>query len=466
MINLQTSELLQKFGDGDHKSGSGSAAVLQGMLSAKLIQNVIYLTDNSNQKHNYKKSLPKLLAIDLEIKNRIYPSLERLFQEDADQFHKVIKLRKARDGENEPKRKNELKADALQELKPATEMPIEIAALCIKLADYAADVFDYGFEPARGESGIALNSAVSAVAGCLSIIDLNLLSFDDSDEWTEKIRYKKSRLLSSYKNLSLKITERLERLKAKADQKNSFNLEIKTFRSEKWVESKLSNSDIEDIARHLQITIWNYRSMIWKNDIPEKPIDILKPEFALDKILGFQFKQLTTLGKHEIQGRLIDVAGLIDRKKKIVEISNEFSSEIQNFTAAHELGHALLHQQNELHRDIALDGSVIRGARNLQELQADKFAAYFLMPRKLVESIFKSLFLTNKFKVNEETVFALNSGSVSDFEKKCKKLRDLSKILASAEYYNGINFDSISKQFRVSVEAMAIRLEELELVEF
>lgn len=466
LINLPTGKLLQEFGAGDHKPGSGSAAALQGMLSAQLIRNVIYLTDNSNQRHNYKEWLPKLLAIDSETKSRIYPSLERLFQEDSNQFDKVINLRKARDNETDPKRKNELKAEALQELKPATEIPIEIAELCIELAYYAVDVFDHGFEPARGESGVALNSAVSAVAGCLSIIDLNLLSFDDSGEWTEKIRSEKSRLLSSHKNLSLKIIERLERLKAEADQKNSYILAIKEFRSDKWVKSKLLYADIEGIARQLQNTIWKYRRVIWKHNTPEEHIDILIPRIVLEKILGFHFKQPATLGKHEIQGRLIDVAGLIERKDKIVEISKEFSSEIQNFTAAHELGHALLHQQNELHRDIALDGSVIPGQRSFQELQADKFATYFLMPRKLVESKFKDLFLTEKFKVDEATVFALNEVSVSDFKKKCKKLRDLSKFLASAEYFDGTYFHSISRQFRVSVEAMAIRLEELELVEF
>ena len=465
LINLPTGELLQKFGAGDHKPGSGSAAALQGMLSAKLIQNVIYLTDNSNQRHNYKEWLPKLLRIDSEIESRIYPSLKKLFQEDSDQFDKVINLRKARDKETESKRRNQLNVTALQELKPATKMPIKIAELCIELANSAADVFDHGFEPARGESGVALNCAVSAVAGCLSIIDLNLLTFD-SDEWTENIRSETSRLRYCHKNLSLKTTERLERLEAEADQKYSFNLAIKVFRSDKWVKSKPSNSEIEDIARQLQNTIWKFRRVIWKNDTPEEQIDILIPRIALEKILGFQFKQPTTLGKHETQGRLIDVAGLIDRKNKIVEISKEFSPEIHNFTAAHELGHALLHQQNDLHRDRALDGSGTPGSRDLQELQADKFATYFLMPRKLVESEFKQLFLTEKFKVNEATVFALTSGSVSDFMKRFKSLRDLSKILASAEYFDGRNFHSISKQFRVSVTAMAIRLEELELLEF
>ncbi len=446
--------------------GSGSATALQGMLSAQLIQNVINLTANSNQKHHYKEWLPRLLVIDSKIKNRIYPSLERLSQEDAIQFGKVIKARKARDEEIDPYKKNELKTIALQELKPATELPIEIADLCEELADFAAYVFDHGFTPARGEAGVALNSAVSAVAGCLSIIDLNLLSFDYSDDWTEKIRSEKSRLASIYQDLCSEITERLERLRAEADQKNSFNLAIKVFRSDKWVRTRLSHSNIEGIVRQLQNTIWKYRNVIWKHDTPEIEIDILKPEIVLEKILGFQFNQPTTLGIHEIQGKQINVAGLIDRKNKVVEISQDFPLEIQNFTAAHELGHALIHQQNGPHRDRALDGSGTLDHRNLQERQADKFAAYFLMPRKLVETKFKELFLTNRFKISDETVFALEATSVSEFMKKCNSLRALSVILASAEYYDNVNFDSISKQFHVSVGAMAIRLEELKLVEF
>ncbi len=451
---------------GDHVPGAGSATAFQGMLSAQLIQNVINLTANSNQKHHYKERLPRLLVIDSKIKNQIYPSLERLFQEDAIQFDKVVKLRKARDEETDLYKKNELKTMAFQELKPATELPIEIADLCEELADFAAYVFDHGFASARGESGVALNSAVSAVAGCLSVIDLNLLSFDYSDEWTERIRSEKSRLVSIHQDLYSKSTERLERLRAEADQKNSFNLAINVFRSDNWIKTKLSYSNIEGIARQLQNTIWKYRNVIWRHDTPEREIDILQPEIVLEKMLGFQFNQPTTLGIHEIQGKQINVAGLIDRKNKIVEISQDFSLEIQNFTAAHELGHALLHQQNGPHRDRALDGSGTLGHRNFQERQADKFAAYFLMPRKLVENKFKQLFLTNKFKIHDETIFALEATSVSEFMKKCNSLRDLSVILASAKYYNNVNFDSISKQFRVSVGAMAIRLEELKLVEF
>jgi hypothetical protein len=45
-----------------------------------------------------------------------------------------------------------------------------------------------------------------------------------------------------------------------------------------------------------------------------------------------------------------------------------------------------------------------------------------------------------------------------------RTLRDLARLLASATYYNGKAVYSLTEIFGVSVEAMAIRLEELDLV--
>jgi hypothetical protein len=42
----------------------------------------------------------------------------------------------------------------------------------------------------------------------------------------------------------------------------------------------------------------------------------------------------------------------------------------------------------------------------------------------------------------------------------------LTRILSGAMYYNGMHFSSLAEQFSVSIEAMAIRLEELKLVQF
>jgi len=48
-------------------------------------------------------------------------------------------------------------------------------------------------------------------------------------------------------------------------------------------------------------------------------------------------------------------------------------------------------------------------------------------------------------------------------EKKCRTLRDLAMLLAGTQQYNGRFFDSLAKQFGVSIAAMAIRIEELNL---
>lgn len=86
------------------------------------------------------------------------------------------------------------------------------------------------------------------------------------------------------------------------------------------------------------------------------------------------------------------------------------------------------------------------------------------MPERLVRARFAGVFATDCFVLDEETVFALSRCSPSDFQKKCKTLRDLSRTLANAEYYDDLRFVSLACQFRVSIEAMAIRLEELGLL--
>ena len=464
LLDLKTGRLLNKFGAGNHKPGSGSAAALQGMLSAQLIRTVIALTNDEKRRQNYKEELPELLKIDEEIKSRIYPELERLFQEDSVQFDKAIKLRQDRDKEEDLIQKSQLAIQTLRELKPATEIPIEIAGLCIELAEFAAFVFDHAFKSARGDSCVALNGAVSAIAGCLSIIDLNLLSFTN-DQWTKKIRYEADRLRSHYKSALSKMIDRQTILKREADQTELFYSDINALRSNIQAKSKLSNLDIEDIVTQLQNMVWKYRRVIWKKGMIENPMDVLKPEVALKK-LGYQFCRDTTLGQNDVRGNLFEVAGQIDKQNKFVAISEQFPPDTQNFTTAHELGHALLHKQSVLHRDRALDGSPLPGPRSLQELQADKFATYFLMPKKQVKRVFKDLFLVEKFIINEDTAFALNEANVDTFREKCRNLRGLARILASTEYFNGRPFYSISKQFHVSIEAMAIRLEELELLEF
>ncbi len=223
-----------------------------------------------------------------------------------------------------------------------------------------------------------------------------------------------------------------------------------------------SHDEIEEKARNLQISMWQDRAKIWPDGIPSNLVDILDPCIAL-KLIGYDCVLNETLGQFYIDGKLSEVAGTIDKSLKQVHISGQFLPNIRSFTAAHELGHALLHEIGTgLHRDRPLDGATV--SRHPIESEADKFAAFFLMPRNLVMRKFQQLFLTEKFFLNEDTAFALGIGKFNVAINRYNTLHQLSRLLASVERYNGHHFISLANQFRVSIEAMAIRLEELELL--
>lgn len=224
---------------------------------------------------------------------------------------------------------------------------------------------------------------------------------------------------------------------------------------------RYSNAEIEQKTQEIHRLIWRNRKQIWGDAVPADPVDMLAPSFALE-LLGYDFDLEETLGHYHENGRLIEVAGLIDNSTKRVRISGQFPNSVRAFTAAHELGHAVLHEARGLHRDRPLDS--VKLSRDIVEFEADKFATNYLMPRKLVRDRFVGLFGTEGFIFDEDTAFALVQKSLPEFNSKYKNLRDLSRLLADVEYYNGRRFISLASQFRVSVEAMAIRLEELELL--
>jgi len=80
--------------------------------------------------------------------------------------------------------------------------------------------------------------------------------------------------------------------------------------------------------------------------------------------------------------------------------------------------------------------------------------------------MFRELFQTDKFLINENTIFGLTTGSVGAFRLKCHSRHDLTRILAAAEFYRQQPFRSMAEMFNVSVETMAIRLEEPDLAEY
>lgn len=219
---------------------------------------------------------------------------------------------------------------------------------------------------------------------------------------------------------------------------------------------------LKDIAYSLQKFIWENKDEIWNGSPPQNAVQMLDPELAL-YLLGYKCEFKEVIPSQSANDDNYDIAGTIDQNNKVIQLSRRPDYITRRFTSAHELGHALLHRQATMHRDKPLDGTQ-KGIRDSFEREADIFASYFLMPDNLVTTRFEQIFGRHEsaFELNEATEFALKA--YSSRLKNIKTRRDLSRLLAQLETYNGLYFESLSKQFGVSVEAMAIRLEELGLV--
>ncbi len=222
-----------------------------------------------------------------------------------------------------------------------------------------------------------------------------------------------------------------------------------------------SDNEIEHVATQILRSLWKKAQESGQN-FPEDPVAIIDPISAL-QIYGFDVSYEEDLGLID-EGKA-KVAGILDDSTKTVRISNQFPIEVRLFTVAHELGHVNLHDINgQMHRDRALNGETL--AKDELEREADKFATYFLMPEKLVLRRFRESFGADFLSLNENTAFALQSLSLSEMKKQCRSLRDFSKVIAGTGKCFDRHFPSLASQFRVSTLAMAIRLEELDLVEF
>lgn len=221
-----------------------------------------------------------------------------------------------------------------------------------------------------------------------------------------------------------------------------------------------SLASIEQAATDLLRELWRNREQL---GLPADvdPITILNPEYAA-RWLGYNYEVVSSLGHMTPDGRQIIVAGLIDRSKRRIAIATDVGPRAALFTAAHEIGHLVLHpNQASLHRDRPISGP--RAYRNRTEYEADKFATFHLMPRKLLTSEFAWRFM-GPFQLNEETAYALLGKPYHAASRELPARRDVARKLAGAFQYNGRTFTSLVEYFGVSIEAMAIRLEELELV--
>lgn len=438
LLELRALDLLERFGDGEHKPGSGSAAALNGMLACQLVITVAKLTVNRD---SYQRVTKRAEQIRLRIEKSLEPSLRRMFGEDSIEFGKVFAARQFRDQVSKGSRIWWDRERAhLSHLKSATDLPLEIARSCLAVCRIAVEVFDIGYRCARGDTCVALSSALSGAKGALSIIYLNLRSFRANDwpDWQEQMR-----------TIARGLQREIDILEGE--------LQIRSA----CLENRTSNAEIDERARDLQLKLFHRREVRGPVDVVQA-VRLLDPRSAL-ALYGFECREIEALGEIETWNGRAKVAGLVDMPNKVVFVSPDLDAKVRKFTTAHELGHVVLHDFAIPHRDRELDGSAV-AHRNDFERQADRFASCFLMPKKTTISLFQEFFRQERFELSESTAFALGMKN-EQLRAACSSDRVLSRLLANTTSFDGRNFDSLSNVFGVSAEAMAIRLEDLKLIE-
>ena len=86
-----------------------------------------------------------------------------------------------------------------------------------------------------------------------------------------------------------------------------------------------------------------------------------------------------------------EISGLLLRRNHsiVIGVASEQSEARQRFTIAHEIGHLLLHEGEELHVDtnfrVNLRSSASSKADDVNEIEANAFAAALLMPEEFLK---------------------------------------------------------------------------------
>lgn len=224
----------------------------------------------------------------------------------------------------------------------------------------------------------------------------------------------------------------------------------------------MDKQGIEKEVRRLQKEIWNGREVRYRmSGVPDIPT-IFDPRNVADHCELF-YEERDHLDTDYRGGG--GAAGIWRRDRSTILVSTRCSYEVRRFTAAHEIGHFMLHPHigdRTLHREFPVEGST--GPRTPIEKEADYYAACLLMPSGWVRKMFQARFGTKTPLALTETVaFHLGADYGQLFFQPRGSLL-FAQLIARVEKFGGMPFKSLANYFGVSPKAMAIRLEELGLV--
>lgn len=222
----------------------------------------------------------------------------------------------------------------------------------------------------------------------------------------------------------------------------------------------MKHVDKYEAVRRTQITLF-HGSGLAKNDYAGM-IELFGPK-PLAEFLGVDYVEVEEIPSNDPG---FAVAGTLDRRARLIQISMRFPHEQRRLTGLHELIHWMLHQQvggNQLHRDRPISHRPDRNAVPFIEWEATNLACEYLMPEKLMKKLFASIFHVDygqPLETDANVAFHLQK---DEDALRGMDIRQKSFLLSTATFY-GRPLIPLHRLFKVSPTAMAIRLQELELI--
>jgi glutamate formiminotransferase/formiminotetrahydrofolate cyclodeaminase len=178
-LDRKASDLLDLFASGKNTPGAGSASALMGALAGSLLQTVARHTlkaaESPKRRETYAPFRERS-AVLLEQARTLSDRLRAAVDADAAAFERYWK---DRTGEN---------------LRPAVEVPLEIAESCAALAEMGLELYDHGFRNARGEAAAAVLSALAGGETAAQAAWLNLNFAGAGNPWREDVQVLRRRL--------------------------------------------------------------------------------------------------------------------------------------------------------------------------------------------------------------------------------------------------------------------------------
>jgi hypothetical protein len=240
----------------------------------------------------------------------------------------------------------------------------------------------------------------------------------------------------------------------------------------------MNDSRRKDIIRKARLVLTD----VLKNSIelfgkPLDPHDLfpLQMDIVIRDLLGLKYEEpveFSSLTSLTLQVQTFETFGYMERNAdggKVV-IPQNLKVEWRRFTAAHEVGHYILHPTVLHHRDRPLTGGE-RANLNLppEEQEANLFAAYLLMPRKQVTQYFEHCFggAIDGREVDPELAFWLGTvagQSIDEVELVRRGVNYRALLVAQVSAFKGARFLPLADRFGVSPSAMGYQLKELGLV--